>query len=158
MTNSTESDAPSERYHLAISWDDVQRDAGLLAESLAGKGQWHGIVAVARGGLVPAALVARALGIRRIETVCVVAYNGETLGEPSLLKLPTAAGDGEGWLVVDDLVDTGTTMKVIQAILPKAHVAVLYAKLVGRSLADSFVREFPQDSWIDFPWEMTVGG
>jgi xanthine phosphoribosyltransferase len=154
MANLTESDAPSERDHLTVSWDDVQRDAGSLAEILARKGPWHGIVAVARGGLVPAALVARALGIRRIETVCIIAYDGETLGEPTVLKLPAAADDGDGWLVVDDLVDTGTTMKIIRTILPKAHVAVLYAKPVGRPLADSFVREFPQDSWIDFPWEM----
>jgi xanthine phosphoribosyltransferase len=154
MISLTESDAPSARIHLPITWDDVQRDAGLLAESLIGKGPWHGIVAVARGGLVPAALVARALGIRRLETVSAVAYHGETLGSPELLKFPTAAGDGEGWLIVDDLVDTGTTMKIIRTILPKAHVAVLYAKPVGRPLADSFVQEFPQESWIDFPWEM----
>ena len=158
MASLTETDAPGERYHLKVSWDDVQRDAGRLAEILVGKGPWHGIVAVARGGLVPAALVARALDIRRIETVSIVAYDGETLRSPELVKLPTAAGDGEGWLVIDDLVDSGATMKVIRTILPKAHVAVLYAKPVGRPLGDSFVREFPQDSWIDFPWEMTFVG
>ncbi len=158
MASLTETDVPSERYHLTVGWDDVQRDAGLLAESLAGKGPWHGIVAVARGGLIPAALVARALAIRRIETVSVVAYAGETLGVPELLKLPTAASDGKGWLIVDDLVDTGATMKIIRTILPNGHVAVLYAKPVGRPLADSFVREFPQDSWIDFPWEMAFVG
>lgn len=158
MASLTETETPSERYHLRVSWDDVQRDAGLLAESLAGKGPWHGIVAVTRGGLIPAGLLARALGIRQIDIVSVAAYDGETLGSPELLKRPTAAGDGEGWLVVDDLVDTGTTMKIVRTILPKAHVAVLYAKPVGRPLADSFVREFPQDSWIDFPWEMAFAG
>jgi xanthine phosphoribosyltransferase len=154
MVIPTESGPATERYHLAITWADVQRDSGLLAQVLAGKGPWHGIVAVARGGLVPAALVARALGIRRLETVSAAAYRGETLGSPELLKFPTAAGDGEGWLIVDDLVDTGTTMKIVRTILPKAHVAVLYAKPIGRPLADSFVQEFAQESWIDFPWEM----
>lgn len=152
MTSQSESEA--ERYHLPISWEDVQRDAGLLAQSLAGMGPWHGIVAVARGGLIPAALVARALGIRMLETVSAVAYHGEVLGSPELLKFPTAAGDGEGWLIIDDLVDTGTTMRIVRTTLPKAHVAVLYAKPLGRPLADSFVQEFPQESWIDFPWEM----
>ena len=156
MTSEPESDTA--RYHLSISWGDVQRDAALLAQSLAGKGPWRGIVAVARGGLVPAALVARALGIRMLETVSVAAYRGETLGTPEVLKSPTAAGDGAGWLVVDDLVDTGTTMQVVRTILPKAHVAVLYAKPAGRELAGSFVREFPQESWIDFPWEMDGAG
>lgn len=150
----THPESAAERYHLPITWDDVQRDAGLLAQSLAGKGPWNGIVAVARGGLVPAALVARALGIRMLETISAVAYRGETLGAPEVLKFPVAAGDGEGWLIVDDLVDTGTTMRIVRTMLPKAHVAVLYAKPVGRPLADSFVTEFPQESWIDFPWEM----
>jgi xanthine phosphoribosyltransferase len=154
MDAQTETESP--RHHLPISWDRIQHDAALLAKQLSGLGQWQGIVAVARGGLVPAALVARALNIRRIETVSAVTYDGDRIGEPELLKFPSAAGDGTGWLVIDDLVDTGTTMRIIRDILPKAHVGVLYAKPVGRPLADTFVREFPQDSWIDFPWEMLV--
>jgi xanthine phosphoribosyltransferase len=146
----------SHHYHIPISWDQMQADAALLAERLARLERWQGIVAVARGGLVPAALVSRALGIRRLETVSAVTYDGDRLGEPELLKFPTAAGDGEGWLVIDDLVDTGTTMRIIRGILPKAHVGVLYAKPVGRPLADTFIQEFPQDSWIDFPWEMAA--
>jgi xanthine phosphoribosyltransferase len=155
MDAQTESDSPR-HHHLPISWDQIQLDAALLAKQLSSQGQWQGIVAVARGGLVPAALVARALNIRRIETVSAVTYDGDRIGEPELLKFPSAAGDGTGWLVIDDLVDTGTTMRIIRDILPKAYVGVLYAKPAGRPLADSFVREFPQDSWIDFPWEMLI--
>ncbi len=149
-------DSESSRDHRPVSWDEIHHDSALLARKLAPLGPWQGIVAVARGGLVPAALVARALGIRRIETVSAATYDGEQRSELELLKFPTAAGDGEGWLIIDDLVDTGTTMQIIRTILPKAHVGVLYAKPVGRPLADSFVREFPQDSWIDFPWEMIL--
>jgi xanthine phosphoribosyltransferase len=144
------------RHHLPISWDQIQEDAALLAELLAKRGRWQGIVAVARGGLVPAALVSRSLGIRRIETVSAVTYDVDRIGEPELLKFPSAAGDGTGWLVIDDLVDTGTTMRIIRDILPRAYIGVLYAKPVGRPLADCFVAEFPQDSWIDFPWEMVA--
>jgi xanthine phosphoribosyltransferase len=126
----------------------------LLSSKLAARGPWRGIVAVSRGGLAPAALVARALDIRLIETVSVATYDGQSQSEPHVLKAPAAAGDGEGWLIVDDLVDSGATMRVIRAILPRARVAVLYAKPDGRSLADDWVREFPQDCWIDFPWEM----
>jgi xanthine phosphoribosyltransferase len=152
MIQEPDSDLP--RSRLAISWDDVQRDAALLADMLAGRGRWQGIVAVARGGLVPAALVARALGIHLLETVSITSYQGETLGIPKLLKSPSAALDGDGWLIIDDLVDSGTTMQIVRTILPRAHVGVLYAKPTGRALADSFVREFPQNCWIDFPWEM----
>lgn len=142
------------RRHLAISWDDVQRDAILLSGTLGPLGRWQGIVAVARGGLVPAALVARTLGIRLVETVSIATYQGENLGAPKLLKPPVAAGDGDGWLIIDDLVDTGTTMQIVRTMLPRAYVGVLYAKPTGRPFADSFVREFPQGCWIDFPWEV----
>jgi len=142
------------RTHIALGWDEIQRDAALLAGKVTRLAPWRGIVAVARGGLVPAALVSRALGVRLVETVSVAAYQGEMLGAPQLLKAPVAAGDGAGWLVVDDLVDTGATMRIVRDLLPNAHVAVLYAKPLGRALADSFVREFPQNCWIDFPWEM----
>jgi len=145
-----------QRTHFAVSWDEVQQDAAVLARLLARQGSWHGVVAVARGGLVPAALVSRALGIRLVETVSVATYQGETLSRPDVLKTPADAGDGTGWLVVDDLVDTGATMQIVRAMLPKAHVAVLYAKPTGRPFADTHVREFPQDSWIDFPWEMVA--
>ena len=148
------------RRHIPLSWDTIQRDAEKLAALLAGRGPeaglWCGIVAVARGGLAPAALVARALRIRTIETVSVAAYEGERLGTAQLLKAPTAAGDGAGWLIVDDLVDTGETMRLVRGLLPKAHAAVLYAKPAGRALADSYVQEFPQESWVDFPWEMAT--
>jgi xanthine phosphoribosyltransferase len=146
--------APSPRNHIPVSWDDIQRDAARLARTLAAHGRWQGIVAVARGGLVPAALIARALDLRQVEAISVAAYEGDRLGTPELIKPPVAAGDGAGWLIVDDLVDTGTTMMFVRTILPNASVGVLYAKPSGRALADYFVREFPQDSWIDFPWEM----
>lgn len=146
----------SSRRHVAISWDQIQRDAAVLAERLVRIGPFQGIVAVARGGMVPAALISRSLGIRRVETISAATYDGETMGEPELLNFPKNVGNGEGWLVIDDLVDTGTTMRIVRGLLPRAHVGVLYAKPVGRPLADTFVREFPQDSWIDFPWEMVV--
>jgi xanthine phosphoribosyltransferase len=105
----------SPRRHVAISWDQIQRDAALLAERLVRLGPFEGIVAVARGGMVPAALVSRSLGIRRVETISAVTYDGETMGEPELLNFPKNAGSGEGWLIIDDLVDTGTTMRIVRA-------------------------------------------
>src|SRR5689334_22024988 len=128
--------------HLPVSWEEIRRDSVALADKVRARGPWQGIVAVARGGLVPAALVARALGLRCVETVSVASYEREKLGTPTLIKTPVAAGDGAGWLVIDDLVDTGTTMTLIRDLLPKAHVGVLYAKPAGRALAHDFIREF----------------
>jgi xanthine phosphoribosyltransferase len=144
------------RQRVALSWDAIQQDCARLAALLTAKGRWRGIVAVARGGLAPASLLSRALDTRLVETVSITSYDGEVLGTPVLLKGPGAAGDGEGWLVVDDLVDTGTTMRIVRGILPRAHVAVLYAKPQGEALADTIVRSYPQECWIDFPWEMAI--
>src|SRR5438093_1593059 len=98
-----------------VSWDQFHRDCRALAWRLAGEGPFELVVALPRGGLVPAAIVARELGIRVIDTVCVSSYEHTTQGEVRLLKgvgrdaLAAAGGGGrgEGVLIVDDLVDTG---------------------------------------------------
>ncbi|HEX3993926.1 MAG TPA: xanthine phosphoribosyltransferase [Acetobacteraceae bacterium] len=145
-------------HYLSVSWDEFHRDAKQLAERLAPAGPWRGIVAISRGGLVPATIIARALNIRVVETVSVVAYDQlsqgeEALGEPKVTKLPDFAGDGEGFLIIDDLVDTGTTARVVRALLPKAYFACVYAKPAGRGLADNVLKEVSQDTWIVLPWE-----
>ena len=145
--------------HFPVSWDEFHRDARALAWRLAGAGPFQAIVTVTRGGLVPAAIVARELGIRMIETVCVESYAHQTQGELRLVKTVSAeivrigGGDGTGVLIVDDLVDTGKTAKVVRDLLPKAHFATVYAKPMGRPLVDTFITEVSQDTWIFFPWD-----
>jgi len=46
-----------------ISWEQLHRDAKALAWRLLDKDFFKGIVAVTRGGLVPAAIIARELGV-----------------------------------------------------------------------------------------------
>ena len=142
-----------------VSWDEFHRDARALAWRLSGAGPFEAIVAVTRGGLVPAAIVARELGIRLIETVCVASYSHQTQGELKLLKgvageiVKLGGGDGKGVLIVDDLVDTGKTAKIVRDILPKAHFATVFAKPMGRPMVDTFITEVSQDTWILFPWD-----
>ena len=108
---------------------------------------------------MPAAVVARELGIRVIETVGVASYDYDKQGEISILKAVSAAiGDdqGAGVVIVDDLVDTGKTAKAVREMLPKAHFATVYAKPQGRPLVDTFVTEVSQDTWIYLPWDMEL--
>jgi xanthine phosphoribosyltransferase len=145
--------------HFPVSWDEFHRDARALAWRLSGAGPFEAIVAVTRGGLVPAAIVARELGIRLIETVCVASYSHTAQGELSVLKTVADAiralggGQGQGVLIVDDLVDTGQTAMIVRDILPKAHFATVYAKPMGRPLVDTYITEVSQDTWIFFPWD-----
>ena len=143
-----------------VSWDQFHRDARALAWRLSSSGQFRAVVAITRGGLVPAAVVARELGIRVIETVSVASYDYDKQGEIAILKpvSPEVIGDdqGAGVVIVDDLVDTGKTAKAVREMLPKAHFATVYAKPQGRPLVDTFVTEVSQDTWIYLPWDMEL--
>ena len=155
----TEAQAQQAAKAFPVSWDQFHRDARALAWRLSAAGPFEAIVAVTRGGLVPAAIVARELDIRLIESVCVASYSHQTQGELKVLKsvsddiVKVGGGDGAGVLIVDDLVDTGSTARVVRELLPKAHFATVFAKPKGRPLVDTFITEVSQDTWIFFPWD-----
>jgi len=155
MANRTET--PDKMF--PVSWDQFHRDARALAWRLNGVGPFEAIVAITRGGLVAAAIVARELGIRIIDTVGVTSYNHQTQGEVRILKpvsddvMKLGGEGGRALLIVDDLVDTGKTARVVRDLMPLAHFATVYAKPMGRPLVDSFITEVSQDTWIFFPWD-----
>ncbi len=147
--------------YFPVSWEELHRNAKALAWKLHDIGAWKGLIAVTRGGLVPAAVVARELDIRIIESVAVISYgaddsNPELQGEAKVIKPAANIGDGEGWLVIDDLVDTGRTFDVLRRLYPKAHFATVYAKPMGKPLVETFVTEVSQDTWIYFPWDIEL--
>ncbi|WP_310619348.1 xanthine phosphoribosyltransferase [Flexibacterium corallicola] len=141
-----------------VSWDQFHRDCRALVWRLAEKGPFHTIVCITRGGLVPAGIIAREMGVRTIETVCIASYHDyDEQGKLDVIKpiSPNLIEDGgEGVLIIDDLVDTGKTAKVVREMLPKAHLATIYAKPKGREMADTIVTELSQDTWVYFPWDM----
>lgn len=149
-----------------VSWDQFHRDCKALAWRLAGKaealGEWKVIIAITRGGLVPAAIIARELGVRNIETICIASYHEyKDQGELEVIKsisqsILDDSNGGEGVLVVDDLTDTGKTAAKVREELPRAHIATVYAKPQGCAMADTFITEVSQDTWIYFPWDMDL--
>jgi len=144
--------APTYTKNFPVTWDELHRHARALAWRLVELGPWEKIVAVTRGGLVPAAIVARELDLRLIDTVCIASYDETKQGKLTVLK--SVAGDGTGCLIIDDLVDTGFTARAVREMLPKAHFATIYAKPAGRPMVDTFVTEVSQDTWIMFPWDI----
>jgi adenine/guanine phosphoribosyltransferase-like PRPP-binding protein len=135
-----------------VSWDQLHRDSRALAWRLVEGGPWQGIAAITRGGMVPAAIIARELEIRLIDTVCIASYDERDQGRLEVLK--RVPGDGAGWLIIDDLVDTGRTAQAVRDMLPEAHFATVYAKPAGRPVVDTFITEVSQDTWILFPWDV----
>lgn len=150
-----------------VSWDQLHRDARALAWRLDGHGPddggWRAVVAITRGGMAPAMIVARELDIRTVDTVSVKSYHSgggkaDQRREAEVLKAPQKEmmGDGTGILVVDDLVDSGKTLELVRQLYPKAHFACVYAKPEGEKQADTYITSVSQDTWIFFPWDMAL--
>ncbi|MBY6047736.1 xanthine phosphoribosyltransferase [Vannielia litorea] len=150
-----------------VSWDQIHRDSRALAWRLDGKGPddgaWKAVVAITRGGMAPAMIVARELDIRTVDTISVKSYHSgggkaDQRSEAQVLKSPDAEmmGDGTGILVVDDLVDTGKTLELVRELYPNAHFATVYAKPQGEPMVNTFITGVSQDTWIFFPWDMAL--
>jgi xanthine phosphoribosyltransferase len=146
-----------------VSWDELHRNGKALAwrlldlaktNGIEAEGGWKGIIGITRGGLVPACIVARELDIKLIETFCISSYDHQNQRTAKIIKAPENIGDGRGWLVIDDLVDTGSTFKIAREKFPAAHYGCIYAKPEGISTTDSFITEVSQDTWIHFPWDL----
>ncbi len=146
-----------------VSWDQIHRDSRALAWRLDGHGPleggaWKAIVAITRGGMAPAMIIARELDVRTVDTISVKSYNHQEQMDAQVLKAPDAEmmGDGDGILIIDDLVDSGKTLDLVRKLYPKAHFATVYAKPKGRPMVDTFITEVSQDTWIFFPWDMAL--
>lgn len=162
----TENRLPHEKgFH--ISWDQIHRDSRALAWRLDGKGpdngDWRAVVAITRGGMAPAMIVARELDIRTVDTISVMSYHSgggaaDQRREAKVLKSPDkeVMGDGTGILIIDDLVDSGKTLELVREIYPNAHFATVYAKPEGEPQVDTFITGVSQDTWIFFPWDMAL--
>ena len=119
MTAGDKATPPPEKA-FPVSWDQFHRDCRALTWRLNEVGPFHAIIAITRGGLVPAAIVARELGIRVIDTVCIASYDHTRQGDLKALKgvsdevAKLGGGTGKGLLIVDDLVDTGKTGRLVR--------------------------------------------
>ncbi|MGL1957557.1 MAG: xanthine phosphoribosyltransferase [Colwellia sp.] len=139
-----------------VSWEEIHKAGRRLAKVLHDLQEWKGILAVTRGGMVPTAIIARELNIRLIDTICISSYEGQQRGDFTLSKFPEIPNGGKGWLIIDDLVDTGKTADEVRSRFPNAHFATIYAKPAGIEYVDSYVEEVTQGTWIRFPWDMTL--
>ena len=143
----------SEKY--VVTWDMFQMHARKLSERLLPASQWKGIIAVSRGGLFPAAVLARELSIRHVEAVCIARYHDHNNpGELQVLHAAQVPNGGEGFIIVDDLVDTGNTARAIREMYPNAKFVTVFAKPAGAELVDDYVIDIPQNTWIEQPWDL----
>lgn len=146
----------SERYHqyYRISWDKIQEDCREIARRLLSeKKSWNKIIAVTRGGLIPAGLFAREMDIHEIDTVCISSYCIKDQGELTVIKNAEGISIDKDTIIIDDLCDTGTTAKVIKKMFPEIPFVTLYVKPLGKEYPDYFLEEVSQNTWVLFPWD-----
>lgn len=142
-----------------LSWDEFQYETKNLIRILREKEvKFDRILAVTRGGLFPAGIVARELGILMIDTIGVSSYyptgNGDMAKSDEIILLKKNSPDFEqNVLVIDDLTDTGSTMNFLRPLLPNAHFAALFVKPKGAGAVDTYSREVAQNTWVRFPWD-----
>lgn len=139
-----------------VSWDEIHRDSVALVEKLRAEFAVlpAKILAVTRGGLVPASIIAHSLGIKDIETIGLESHDGQKRGDRVILSKIAHPGFMDDALVIDDLVDTGKTLAFLRPLTENCVFATLYAKPMGEPYTDCFMRSFSQETWVDFPWEV----
>jgi hypoxanthine phosphoribosyltransferase len=135
----------------AISWRAIERLTDKITYDIKASG-WlpDAIVGVARGGLVPAVMIAHALKVTRVATIQIASRIGYTGGPAKLVgSVPDLKG---AVLIVDELIESGVTLKLLNTLLPGARTACLYVK--SETLApDYFGAGADKATWLDFPWE-----
>ena len=142
-----------------LSWDLFGTASRELAQSIADSDfDPEIVIAVARGGLLPAGSLSYALGLKLADAINVEFYTDvhETLPDPILLApmLDIDAIKGKKLLVVDDVADSGRTLALVLELLRKhgaeAQSAVIYSK--SASIIDPDFVWKRTDQWIVFPW------
>ncbi|PZA08398.1 MULTISPECIES: phosphoribosyltransferase [unclassified Meiothermus] len=124
------------------------------------------ILAVTRGGMIPACLISEATDVRNILTAAVMFYTGagQTLQEPHFLQFP---GDalllGKRVLIVDDVWDSGKTAVAVRERVKLAGGEPTLAVLHYKPTMNQFPGDGPDlyaaetDAWIVYPWDPAQG-
>lgn len=136
-----------------IKWEEFHQDTKNLCQKIKQSGEYNKIVAISRGGLLPAGILAYELDIRNTQAINISSYDGDKQRSLEDVEICDNVGAvDEKTLIVDDLSDTGTTFKLLRSRFPNARYVTVYAKPKGQSVVDIFSREMP-DEWLVFPWD-----
>jgi hypoxanthine phosphoribosyltransferase len=149
---------------LEISWEQYNQDVNELAHKINGNpaDEWP-ILAIGRGGLIPAVMLSHMLGNgQRVYSFDCQSYTPDN--QSSTLHMqkwpPFEKGAFKEILIVDDLIHRGITLYNIKRMLPamgvvRAEFAVVYVR--NKGVADSgkiwFGRNLECKEWIQFPYE-----
>ena len=137
-----------------ISWEEFHQDVKSVCEKIKNSGTYNKIVAISRGGLLPAGIIAYELDIRNCHAINIATYIGDEHRELDHLDNLDDVGEiNSQTLIVDDLADSGQTFRLLRQEFPKARFVSIYSKPAGLKEVDIYERELP-DQWVVFPWDI----
>lgn len=136
-----------------INWEEFHIAVKQLCKKIKESGVYDKIVAISRGGLIPAGIIAYELNIRNTEVINAVSYDGNTQRSEEDSHFFGSIGIiNDKTLIVDDLVDTGRTFRILRRNFPEAKYISVYTKAKGKADVDLYATEIPE-KWIVFPWD-----
>ncbi len=118
----------------------------------------HIVVGVSRGGLIPARILTDLLETQELATIQISFYQdiAQPTLEPTLKQTLTVPIEGKKVLLVDDIADTGGSLKLAQAHLHQrgaleTKTATLYLKPQSITIPDFYEKQ--TSAWVVFPWD-----
>ena len=148
-----------ERALKYISWSDIVEISAKLSHEVSKKFRPDVVVAIAKGGLIPARIVLEFLGVDEVGFVEVKFYKsiGVTVEKPYIKSMSVPPITGKNVLVVDDVVDSGRTMQLVVQVLSaqkplEVKTLALYVKPWSTFIPDFYYAVVSE--WIVFPWEV----
>ena len=134
-----------------LSYHDIHADCIELAKIIKKKYKPEKLILISRGGLIPGSIIANYLGIQDIDVIALKTYQNRK--RSSDIKIFKRIKSLKKLVVIDDLVDSGETAKIVKEMMPNSKFVVLYAKTSGKKQADFHLYDFKDKDWLVFPWE-----
>jgi len=146
-----------------IPWSKALRMCYKLAEMIMDSGEvFDVLVTISRGGLVPARIVSDVLGIDDLYAVSSKFWGigGRVAPEPVIKACEGLNVQGRKALVVDEVVDTGSTMTKVVKLLhdlgaASIKTATLHYKTTSSLIPDYYVEKVEKWVWIFYPWSIS---
>lgn len=139
---------------LELSYDDIVEECKKLAKEIKKlKLKNPQIVGVSRGGLIPTTIIAEMLGYKDIRIIKLSSYEGKEKSEIKDLSTDTIIGFDDP-IIIDDLIDSGDSVKYIQKLYPCAKICTLYHKRDDIKVWYNG-KKIDEKEWVKFPWEFS---
>lgn len=143
----------------SLSWKKINKITVELVKKIKISGfKPDYLVGITVGGLIPLGLFAKGFDINKIVTVSANSYNGQQQGELTITYLPQIDLIGKKVLLIDEIVESGETLRQIsQILLDQYKVSELKtAVFVINKDKCKFMPDFynlETTEWVVFPWE-----